>query len=96
MIIETAYKQNDTVTIKTVGGEEVVARYVEENDQTISVERPMSVIATQQGAGLVPFAFTINPKSKIKLNKNAVVFIHKTDDEMGKQYVESTTGIKLQ
>jgi hypothetical protein len=96
MIIEAPYKSNDTVTIKTVGGEEVVARYVEENSDVITIERPMSVIATQQGAGLVPFAFTIHPKSKVKLNKHAVVFIHKTDDEMGKQYVESTTGIKLQ
>jgi hypothetical protein len=95
MIIETPYKQNDTITVKTVAGEEVVARFNEEDEKTITVERPMSVIATAQGAGLVPFAFTIHPQSKVKLNKSAIVFVHKTDDEMGKQYVTSTTGIKL-
>lgn len=95
MIIEAPYKQNDTITLKTTGGEEIVARFNEEDSNTITVQKPMVIMATQQGIGLGPFAFTISPDSKVKLNKNTLLFVHKTDSEMAKQYTQSTTGISL-
>jgi len=95
MIIEAPYKATDTITIKTNAGEEIVARFVEENATTITVQKPMAIMATQQGVGLGPFAFTINPDAKIKLNKTSMMFVHKTDGEMAKQYVSSTTGIQM-
>lgn len=95
MIIETPYKANDTITIKTTGGDEIVARYVEENDKAILVSKPLALMATQQGMGLAPYAFTIPQDSKLSLNKSAVVFVCKTDPEMAKQYMTSTTGIQL-
>lgn len=95
MIIEAPYKQNDTVTLKTTGGEEIVARFIEENANEITVEKPLAIMANGQGLGLGPFAFTISPDSKIKLNKSAILFVHKTDAEMAKQYMSSTTGIQV-
>lgn len=95
MIIETPYKATDTITIKTTAGEEVVARFVEEDANTITVEKPMAIMVTAQGAGLGPFAFTINPSAKVKINKNGCLVIHKTDSEMAKQYVSSTSGIQM-
>ena len=95
MIIETPYKATDTITIKTTAGEEIVARFVEENDKEITVEKPMQLVASAQGVGLGPFAITINPEAKIKINKSACLVIHKTDGEMAKQYVSSTSGIQL-
>ena len=96
MIIEAPYKANDTVTIKTTSGEEIVARFVEEDNGTITVQKPLSIMATGQGIGLGPFAFTISPDSKVKLNKNTLLFVHKTDAEMAKQYISNTTGIQMQ
>lgn len=95
MIIETPYKATDTITIKTMAGEELVARFVEENDNTITVEKPMAIMATGQGIGLGPFTFTINPDAKVKINKSGCLVIHKTDGEMAKQYVSSTSGIQM-
>lgn len=95
MIIETPYKTNDTITIKTTGGDEIVARFVEENDKHITVAKPLALMATQQGMGLAPYAFTIPQDSKLQINKSAVVFVCKTDPEMGKQYMTSTTGIQM-
>jgi len=93
MIIETPYRAGDTVTIKTTAGEEILARFVEENDKTITVQKPLALIVSQQGVGLGPFTFTVNPDAKISINKSATLFIAKTDSEMAKQYVSSTTGI---
>jgi len=55
----------------------------------------LALIASQQGMGLAPFAFTIAQDAKLALNKSAIVFVHKTESEMAKQYVESTSGLKL-
>lgn len=95
MIIETPYKAQDPITVRTTAGEEVVARFVEENDKTITVTKPLALQATQQGIGLGPFCFTVGPDSNFKFNKDAILFIHKTDEEMGKQYMQSTTGIAI-
>lgn len=95
MIIETPYKAQDTITIKTTAGEELVARFIEEDAAGITVQKPMAIMATQQGIGLGPFTFTINPDAKVKINKNAVLVVHKTDAEMAKQYVSSTSGIQM-
>lgn len=95
MIIETPYKANDTITIKTTGGDEIVARFVEENDKNITVTKPLALMATQQGIGLGPWTFTVDPQHKIAINKNAVVFVHKTEADMAKQYVASTSGLQI-
>lgn len=88
-------KDGDTVTIKTFNGDELVARLVETKTNTYVVAKPLAIMATAQGLGLGPYTFTVNPDTKIEINKNAVIFIAKTDSEMAKQYISSTSGIKL-
>lgn len=95
MIIETPYKQNDTITIRTVAGDEVVARFVEEDASTITVTKPLAVMVSQQGLGLGPWTFTVDPQHKIAINKSTLVFVHKTESEMAKQYVSSTSGLTM-
>lgn len=95
MLIETPYKEGDTITFKTVAGEEVIARLEKKDQDSMKVKKPMALTATQQGLGMVPFTFTVKPDTVLEVNLNTVVFIAKTDDEMSKQYIESTTGIKV-
>lgn len=95
MIIETPFKENDTVTIKSVGGEEIVGKLLEISSENYKLSKPMKIIATPQGIGLGQLAFTIHPDSKVDIRKSAVLFIAKTDSEMAKQYIASTTGIML-
>ena len=94
MIIEQPINENTPVTIKTTGGDEVVARFVSEDDKTITESKPMALVASQQGMGLAPFAFTIPMEGKIKLYKTAVVFMAKTEEQMASQYMASTSGIQ--
>ena len=95
MLIEAPIKDGDTVTIKTFNGDELIARLVETKTNTYVVAKPLAIMATPQGLGLGPYTFTVNPDSKIEINKNAVIFIAKTDGEMAKQYISSTSGIKI-
>jgi len=95
MIIETPYKIGDTITCKTVAGEEIIARLEDEKGTKLKVSKPMALTANQQGLGMVPFCFTVNPETNIELNMNTLVFVAKTDEEMAKQYIQSTTGIAV-
>jgi hypothetical protein len=95
MIIETPYKVGDTISFKTVAGEEVIARLVEEKGNKIKITKPMALTATQQGLGLVPFTFTVSPDANIEINLDTVVFVAKTDKEMASQYVQQTTGLTV-
>jgi hypothetical protein len=95
MLIEAPMKDGDTVTIKTFNGDELIARLVETKANTYVVSKPLAIMATPQGIGLGPYSFTVNPDTKIEINKNAVIFIAKTDASMAKQYISSTTGLAI-
>ena len=95
MLIETPYKVGDTVSIKLTSGEEVVARLEKEDNDSLVLNKPLMVTATQQGLGLAPFMFTIGPDAKVKIDSNKVVCIVKTLESMSKQYITSTSGIAV-
>lgn len=95
MLIETPYRANDTITLKLTSGEEVVARFVKEDDKKLTVKKPLTLMATQHGFGLGPYAVTIPQDSELSINKNTIVFVAKTEPEMAKQYMSSTTGLQL-
>ena len=94
MLIETPYKNGDTITIKTLT-EEIVARLVEETDTTLKVHKPMAIMVSQQGIGLGPFAFTLNVETDVVLNKSVILMIAKTEKQMASQYTQSTTGLTI-
>jgi hypothetical protein len=50
---------------------------------------------TQNGPGLGPWTFTVNPDSKIKLFRSGITFVAKSDSEMAKQYVQATSNIQM-
>ena len=95
MIVEAPYKSQDTVTIRTTAGEEIVGRFIEEDATSIKVTKPLALQASQQGIGLGPWVFTVDPASTIKLNKSAIVCGHNTEKDMASQYVQATTGLTV-
>jgi len=95
MLIQTPPKQGDVITVRTSAGEEIVARYVEETDMQLTVEKPMAVVASGQGFGLMPMAFTIPQDANVKLSLHSILFHTKTEDDMARQYLQSSSGISL-
>lgn len=95
MLIETAYKDGDTISFKTVAGEEVICRLVKKEKDSMKVKKPMALTGTKEGIGMVPFTFTVGRDSELDINLQTVVFIAKTEKAMADQYIESTTGIKI-
>lgn len=94
MIIETPYTMGDTVSIKLNSGEEMIARIEAEDSTHVTVKKPLMLMATEQGMGLAPFMFTVNPEAKIKLKLNSIICIVKSAKDAADMYIKQTTGIQ--
>lgn len=95
MIIDKGVAPGEVITLKLTSGEELVAKLVEETDAYYKLSRPMVIGMGQQGPGLMPYLFTVHPEKDIKLLKKTVTVAEATDESFAKQFLESTSGIKL-
>ena len=68
MLLETTYKDGDTISFKTVAGEEVIARLVKKETDSMKVKKPMALTMTKDGIGMVPFTFTVGRDSDLEIN----------------------------
>jgi hypothetical protein len=93
MLIETPYKNGDTVSFKLTSGEEIIARLDSEEEKSFSLSKPMVMVVQQEGMGLAPFMFSVNPDGKFFLQSSSVACIAKTEEEISKQYLSQTSGI---
>jgi hypothetical protein len=95
MLINKGMSSGDVITLKLTSGEELVAKLAEETDSYYKLSRPMVIGMGQQGPGLMPYLFTVSPNADVKLQKSTVTVAELTDESFAKQFLESTTGIKL-
>ncbi len=95
MIIDKGVTVGEVVTIKLTSGEELIAKFVEEQSQSYKVSKPLVLSMNQKGLGMIPFLFTVNPDKDVKINKSTVVVIETTEIEFANQYLAGTTGIAM-
>ena len=95
MLIELNYKKGDIISIKLVTGEELVARFEEETDTDITVDKPMSLQIGPQGVGISQFMLTMDMNSKVTISKHNCLVIAQTRKEMSDQYIQGTTGLAM-
>ena len=94
MLIQTPMKLNDIVTVKMVGGDEVIGKLIDEHtDNYVELSKPLLVMIGQQGFGLAPYILTAGPDASAKLARSHVITIVKTYDQVAKEYVKQTTGL---
>lgn len=95
MLIQKGVAEGEVITLKLTSGEELVAKLSEETETYYKLSKPMVIGMGQQGPGLMPYLFTVNPDREVKLLKQTVTVAEPTDEAFAKQFLESTSGIKL-
>ena len=95
MLINKGVTEGEVITLKLTSGEEIVAKLVEDGTLYYKLSKPMVIGMGQQGPGLMPYLFTVSPDADIKLQKSTVTVAEATDAVFAKQFLESTSGIKL-
>jgi hypothetical protein len=96
MLLQNLYKPNDVVSFKLSSGEEIVARFHEEEPTVFVIKKPLALIPGPNGGmGLAPAVFTVAPEDLIRLNKTAIAMHAKTVKEIAGQYLQQTTGLAI-
>jgi hypothetical protein len=95
MLIDKGVTEGDVVTLKLTSGEELIGKLVEDGPLYIKLGKPMVLTMNQQGIGMAPYLFTVNPDRDIRIFKNTVVVFEPTLKEFSDSYIQGTTGIKL-
>ena len=96
MLMATKYNIGDVVTFKLTSGEEIISRIAEETDTSYSINKPMALLNTANGGlGMMPVPISADQSKPIQLNKHAVAFHSKCQQDLASQYMEKTTGLTL-
>lgn len=82
-------------TFKLNSGEEVIGKFIEQNDNYMTIESPVSIAPGPKGMQLMPSLFTVDPDASVTINTNCVAIYALTDDSVKMKYVEATTGIQV-
>lgn len=95
MLIDRGFKTNDTVTIKLSSGEELIARFVSEDDRAYKVSTPLALGDTGQGIGMYPYLISAGKDRDVPFTKSLVVSIILTDEVFSKSYQANTSKIQV-
>ena len=87
--------ENDKVyTFKIANGDEIIGKVIAQTDTEIVLHQPLTIIPSQQGIQLLPSLFTTELAVDVTINKNNIVMMAETREQVCDSYLESTTGIK--
>ncbi len=94
MLEKSGYAKDTVVSFKIVNGDELVAKIVEETHDSFVINKPTTVMPSQQGLGLIQSLFTSDVNKSITLDKRHVMMHSPTIKDIENHYIKTTTGIE--
>ena len=94
MLVTNKYDKDTIVSFKIVNGDEIIAKIVEEDANGFVINKPCTVIPSQQGMGLLQTIFTANTEKPVRLERSHIMLHAPTIKEMENHYIQTTTGIQ--
>jgi hypothetical protein len=83
------------ITIKLLGGDEVVCRLDSHTADHLKVVKPQVVMMAQQGFGLMPFMLTGDPDEVLEIPMSAVIGVSLTIKQVAERYTVQTSGLTI-
>ena len=93
MLKETKFKEADVVVMRIIGGEEIIARFIAQTEEKITVRKPLALVPTQTGLGMTNYIMMADVDDTVDFNLNAIVVITKASKAASDNYTKSTSGI---
>jgi hypothetical protein len=94
MLLKKPITQGSVVSIKILNGDEIIARYENEDADTVTINRPLALTMGQGGLGMIPWVF-LGDSETITLQKSHLFFVIPSKKDAADQYIQGTTGIAL-
>ncbi len=82
-------------TIVLANGEEIVGRFKEETETSITLEKPVRIILNPKGIAFAPTCISISDASEFTFSKDHVLYSGNTRHEIADHYIQASTGIQL-
>ena len=95
MLVEAPYQNGDVITMKTSGGEEIIARLTIEENGILTVSKPMTAVVHEQGIGMLPYLMTVSPNTSVKINRSGLSVVAKTAKEIADEYTRQTSNLSI-
>lgn len=102
MLIEKKFKQGDVVSLKLISNEELVAKFVDEITDSVTITKPLllniSIDERSGKPGLQMFPFFLlgaDTDEKITLSRNHIIAMVLSRDDIKSGYIHNTTGIAI-
>lgn len=94
MLINKGYSAGDIVCFKVVTGDEIIAKIVEIVADGFVVNRPCTVIPSQQGLGLMQSLISADINNNVTLKSEHVIMHGAVITDIENHYIRTTTGIQ--
>jgi len=94
MLIDTPFKSRDIIAMRIQGGEEVIAKFLSQDEKTVKVAKPLALTMTQQGIGMTQYVMMGDMNKDFVFNKSSVVTMQKANKAATDNYIQGTTGIQ--
>ena len=94
MLKENSFKENDMIAMRLNGGEEIIGKFVKQDDSTITIARPLALAMTQNGIAMTPHLIMADPTAKLDYNKALIITMTVANKAAVDNYIKSTTGIQ--
>ena len=94
MLLKKPITQGSVVSIKIINGDEIIARYENEDTDTVTINKPLALTMGQGGLGMIPWVF-LGDADTVTLQKSHLFFVIPSKKDAADQYIQGTTGIAL-
>jgi hypothetical protein len=99
MLIEKSINANDIVTLKLISGEEIIARVVELDSNTVTITKPLVMNLSMDESGrpaiqMLPFFLLgSNQDSKLQLQRSHIIILTLSNEGAKSGYIHNTSGL---
>lgn len=94
MLKQTRTK-GDVVSVKLVTGEEIFGRFVKENVNWLTMSKVMKLVVSPSGAPGFTSVLQTSEQEELEFDRNHILLIAFTQEQIKKDYLEATSGIKV-
>ena len=94
MLMINVTKPGDIVSLKLIGGDEVIGKMISDTNGNVILDKPVVLAMGQNGPTMVPYMLTADPGVyEFTFKEQHIVHQVPTAKSLGSQYVQGTTGI---
>lgn len=93
MLKEKIYEHGDIVTVYLQTGQEILGKFVSEDDNQTTITKPLTIAMGPKGAMFQTFTVTGDSEYDVQFKSNKIISVLKTRKDTADSYTQATSTI---